>query len=75
MEFNSAQTLGNLSKGDRFTFPGDTKVWQVTGRFKNQISYNDINQVSGRQTLRFDKVAREDRAVRFLRHSNTQEVK
>jgi hypothetical protein len=74
MERNTLTTLGQLQDGDRFTFPTHNKVWQVTGRFGKSICYNQFND-AGQQLLKYHLVKNGAVAVRFLRHTNTTEVK
>lgn len=69
MERNTATTLGQLKEGDRFRFPSSKSgAWQVTGVFKNQVLYNEID-ATGKQTFMYDKVGAASRQVVFLRHT------
>lgn len=71
MEAKTQTIIGELQIGDRFYFVTDKQriVYQVTGCKFISIRHYNIVAVNGIRLWAFDKDAKEEREVVFLRHT------
>lgn len=68
MQRNTITTLAQLRDGDRFTFVGKEEVWQKTGAYGTQITFNKFTD-SGNQVFKYDEKKLGKTGCRFVRHT------
>lgn len=68
MQRNTITTLAQLRKGDRFTFTGKEEVWQKTGCYGSNVTYNKFTD-GGIAILKYDEKKADKTSCRFVRHT------
>lgn len=68
MHRNTITTLAQLRNGDRFTLVGKEEVWQKTGAYGSNVTYNKFTD-GGKAVLKYDEKKHGKTSVRFVRHT------